>query len=130
MKMRRMDRTEEERAAKKKRTESSSSRSCWSRHLIRLSSCSKLLDTATSRCHVGKLVGSFLGEVVESTSNHDLCLSAENCVDCDLDRLKGSGARSDRDLDRSTGGEKEKINPSGDGIDEAKRDRAEKEDGE
>lgn len=103
------------------RTESRSSARHGTGHLVGLATSSALRDAVGRRLHVGELERSLLGEVVESSRDHDLGLAREDRLASNLSRLESGSAGSDGDLDGTAGGEEKQVDPSSDSVDESGR---------
>jgi hypothetical protein len=99
-------------------TESSTSASGRTRHFVGFTTSSEFSLRVRGSLHVGELVRTFLGEIIVTSSDHDLGFSAQDGVASDFDGLKGGSASSDGDLDRTGRREKEKVDPSSDSVDE------------
>lgn len=89
-----------------------------SRELVGFTAHGKLCFGVRSSLHVGEFERTLFRKVVETTGNHDLGLAGKDGVASNLDGLKGGSARSDGDLDGTTGRKQKKVDPTGDSVDE------------
>ena len=106
-----------------------------SRELSGLTSHGELRLGIAGSLHVGEFEGSLLGEIVETTGNHDLRLARLDRVARDFNRLKSGGTDvsairtmqvhgmiyspgSDGDLDRTGSGHEKQVDPTSDSVDE------------
>lgn len=98
--------------------ETGTGRSHRSRELVGFTAHGKLGFGVRGGFHIGEFERALFREVIETTGNHDLGLAGNDGVASNLDGLKRGSARTDRDLDGTTGRKQEKVNPTGDGVNE------------
>lgn len=73
-------------------TYASAGASSWARKLVGLTTHRKLSLGVACGLHVGKLVGTFLAEIVESSRNHHFGLATKDSIAGDFEGLKGGCA--------------------------------------
>lgn len=98
--------------------EAGTGRSHRSRELVGFTAHGKLGFGVRGGLHIGEFERAFFRKVVETTGNHDLGLAGKDGIASDLDGLEGGSARTDGDLDGTTGRKQKKVDPTGDGVDE------------
>lgn len=98
--------------------ETGTGRSHRSGELVGFTAHGKLCFGVRGGLHVGEFERALFRKVVETTGNHDFGLAGKDGVASNLDGLKGGSARSDGDLDGTTGRKQKKVDPTGDSVDE------------
>src|SRR5712671_638676 len=108
----------------------------WPRHFRWLAAHRELGLGVASRFHIAELIGALLAEIIEATSDHDLCLTRENSVSGDFHGLQsrstarmfklstnqcenlGRSPGANWNLDRSTRGHQQQVDPPCGGVNE------------